>query len=235
MTKPRTSKRFLALLAITGLLTASLGACGTEKPTPLVIPEVVWTHGPPEGLWEDTEWVQALRREKLLLAAAELSHNYSDPILLEVATYDQLVSIAEDQKKTLEYEQAGPNRPNGRSFIDWPAGPMPFEVKGLQVAPDRNSAAVEICYSSYWTVTTSREAPSLNMSPTSVLVPMVRKPGGIVWQQGPSSLSGRRCDTQKQITGGLFDPPVVAPRNKEVKPGDVKFPLKSYAPTTTDS
>ncbi len=49
MAKPRTNKRFLALLALTALFTACLGACGTEKPTPLVIPEVVWTHGPPKA------------------------------------------------------------------------------------------------------------------------------------------------------------------------------------------
>ncbi len=127
MTKPRTNKRLLTQLALTALLTASLGACGTEKPTPLVIPELVWTHAPPEGPWEDTEWVQEMRRGEVLLAAAELTHNYSDPVLLEVTTYDHLVSKAETQESILAIAQREPDRANGASAIDWPAGPMPFD------------------------------------------------------------------------------------------------------------
>ncbi len=171
----------------------------------------------------------------MLLAAAELSHNYSDPVLLEVTTYDHLVSMAETQKRALGNAQKEPDRANGASAIKWPAGPGPFEVVDVREAPDGKTAAVEICYSSYWTVTTSRKSPRLNLDTWTQEVLMRRGLDGHIRAYGIGDNDSPGCDSQKEITGGLFDPPVVAPKHKEVKPGDVKFPLKAYAPTATDS
>lgn len=132
--RPTPCSSRLVACVMTAAMLALVGGCGTEKPRPVVTPEVRWADTEPYGDIEADPWVRAVRAAELAHATALNNANYADTEMLTTWREDHVHRFARRAARRLD---------RGDAYVL--LGPPPFTPISVEVDPSGDRAVVRGC------------------------------------------------------------------------------------------